>query len=111
MVSPFDTEALYTREILLLRIVKEDNEYNLDAYYLLYLLSHQLTQMQAKNKILIETTLPNIADRWQELLLPFDDDLEKRKEISLKIKNIMESKWKATEQIQEICEELGNVTT
>lgn len=111
MVSPFDTEALYTREILLLRIVKEDNEYNLDAYYLLYLLSHQLTQMQAKNKILIETTLPNIADRWQELLLPFDDDLKKRKEISLKIKNIMESKWKATEQIQEICEELGNVTT
>lgn len=44
MVSPFDTKALYTREILIMR-VKQDNKYGLTPYYLLYLLSHQLTQM------------------------------------------------------------------
>lgn len=38
-------------------------KYGITPYYLLYLLSHWITQEQAKNKILIKTTLPNIADR------------------------------------------------
>jgi type I restriction enzyme M protein len=33
MVSPFDTEALYTREILVLRTTTEENEYGLNPYY------------------------------------------------------------------------------
>lgn len=111
MVSPFDLDALYTREILILRVKKENNKYNLNPYYLLYLLSHQLTQLQAQNKIFIDTTLPNIADRWKELLLPIDKDYEKIESISQKIKFVMESKWKAIEQIKTICEELGAITT
>lgn len=78
MVSPFDKEALYTREILLLRVTEEENEYGLNPYYLLYLLSHKLTHLQAKNKILIETTLPNIAERWKELMLPIDTNPKQR---------------------------------
>lgn len=111
MVSPFDIKALYTREILILRIIKENNEYDINPYYLLYLLSHQLTQLQAANKIFIDTTLPNIADRWKELLLPIDNDRQAIKDISEKIERVMESKWKAIEQIQQICEELGTITT
>lgn len=111
MVSPFDTDALYTREILILRVVNEDNPYGINPYYLLYLLSHQLTQMQATNKIFIDTTLPNIADRWKELLLPIDDNIESIQHITTKIKGVMESKWKAIEQIHQIREELGNITT
>ena len=111
MISPFDINALYTREILILRIVKEDNIYGINPYYLLYLLSHQLTQLQATNKIFIDTTLPNIADRWKELLLPIDDDKDVILNLSAKIRNVMESKWKAVEQIKQICEELGTITT
>lgn len=110
MVSPFDTEALYTREILVLR-VKEDNDYGITPFYLLYLLSHKLTQMQAENKILIETTLPNIADRWKELELPIDNDKNKIKRISERIEKVIENKWKAAEEIIKLCEELGNLTT
>lgn len=110
MVSPFDTEALYTREILVLR-VKEDNDYRITPFYLLYLLSHKLTQMQAENKILIETTLPNIADRWKELELPIDNDKNKIKRISERIEKVIENKWKAAEEITKLCEELGYLTT
>lgn len=111
MISPFDTASLYTREILILRVLQENNKYGLTPYYLLYLLSHKLTQMQASNKIFIDTTLPNIADRWKELLLPFDNDETQRLKISEKIKNVMECKWNAMEQINEICRELGDITT
>lgn len=110
MVSPYDVEALYTREILILR-VNEDNDYGITPFYLLYLLSHKLTQMQADNKILIETTLPNIADRWKELELPIDNDKEKIKQISTRIEKVIENKWKAAEEITKLCKELGNLTT
>lgn len=110
MASPYDIEALYTREILILR-VNENNNYGITPFYLLYLLSHKLTQMQAENKILIETTLPNIADRWKELELPIDKDREKIKQISLRIGKVIENKWKAAEEITKLCEELGNLTT
>jgi type I restriction enzyme M protein len=111
MVSPFDTEALYTREILILRTTTEENEYGLNSYYLLYLLSHRLTHLQAKNKILIETTLPNIADRWKELMLPIDKNPDNRKAISDKVKEVITSKWEAIEKIDSLKQELGDLVT
>jgi len=111
MVSPYDIDVLLTREILVLRIANEKNKYNLTPYYLLYLLSHKLTSMQAFNKILIETTLPNIGDRWKELKLPISKDETERKRISEKIKSIFESKWEAIKSIEEMKEELGELTT
>jgi type I restriction enzyme M protein len=111
MVSPFDKEALYTREILVLRVTEEDNEYGLNPYYLLYLLSHKLTHLQAKNKILIETTLPNIAERWKELMLPIDTDPKQRQVITDKIKAVITSKWEAIEKIDNLKNELGDLVT
>ena len=67
--------------------------------------------MQTSNKILIETTLPNIADRWKELKLPISKDINERKSISEKIKNVIESKWEAIKGIEKIKKELGNLTT
>jgi len=111
MVSPYDIDVLLTREILVLRVLKNNNNYNLTPYYLLYLLSHLLTSMQAFNKILIETTLPNIADRWKELRLPISKDINERKRISEKVESVIENKWKAIEKIEQLKEELGELTT
>ena len=111
MVSPFDTKVLLTREILVLRVLNEKNEYNLDPYYLLYLFSHKLASMQTYNKVLIETTLPNIADRWKEIKLPIHKDVKKRKEISEKMKSVTENKWEAMKKIEELRSELGGLTT
>lgn len=111
MVSPYDTKVLLTREILVLRIKDKNNKYNLDSYYLLYLLSHKLTQIQSKNKILIETTLPNIANRWSELMLPISKDEKERKRISKQIKNVINDKWKAVKRLDDLKNELGDLTT
>ena len=111
MVSPFDIKSLLTREILVLRVLDEKNEYGLNSYYLLYLLSHFLTQQQSFNKIMIETTLPNIGDRWKELMLPISKDPKVREEISRKIKNVIDDKWSAVERLEKLKNELGDLTT
>ena len=78
---------------------------------MLYLLSNTLTHLQAKNKILIETTLPNIANRWSELLLPVSKDENVRKEINDKVKSVIKSKWEAIEKLEKIKDELGDLVT
>ena len=111
MVSPFDIKSLLTREILILRVIKEDNIYDLNPFYLLYLLSHNLTQLQSFNKVLIETTLPNIGDRWNELMLPISKDKKQREMISKRMKSVIMNKWKAIEELEKLKEELGDLTT
>jgi type I restriction enzyme M protein len=111
LVSPYDTEVLLTREILVMRVLKEINEYEITPYYLIYLFSHYLVQMQMYNKILMETTLPNIANRWAELRLPIHNDKATRERISEKIKSVFDKKWDAQKTILEIKQELGNLTT
>lgn len=111
MVSPFDTDILLTREILVLRVLNNINRFGLDPFYLLYLLSHRLVQLQSFNKILIETTLPNIGDRWQELYLPIHKDKKVRENISQRINQVITAKWKAVKQIESIKQELGDIRT
>jgi len=111
MVSPFDIKALVTREILLLRVNSAENKYGLNPYYLLYLLSTEIVQMQAFNKVLIETTLPNIANRWKELRLPISNDPEERQKISKRIKYVIDKKWDAVEEINRLKKDLGNLLT
>ena len=111
MVSPFDTKVLLTREILVLRATDEKNKYDIDPYYLLYLLSHRLVAIQTFNKVLIETTLPNIANRWRELRLPIHRDKAKRIEISNRMKSVIQSKWDAVRKIEELKKDLGDLIT
>jgi len=111
LVSPFDTEALYTREILIIRFLNQENKYHITPFYLLYLLSHNLTWRQYANKILIETTLPNIGDRWQELMLPIEKNILRRDEISEKVKKAITEKWNAVTHINQLRKELGGLIT
>lgn len=111
MISSFDIKALVTREILLLRVIKKENKYGLNPYYLLYLLSTDIIQMQAFNKILIETTLPNIANRWKELKLPISNSPEEVNKITERIKYVIDKKWDAVEEINRIKKEFGNLLT
>jgi len=111
MVSRFDLDVLLARELHLFRVVKENNEYGINPFYFIYLLSHQLTQRQLYNKKMFETTYPNIADRWKELYLPISNDKKQINLISSKIKDAFESKWKAQERIIGLSNEFGNLTT
>lgn len=67
--------------------------------------------MQAFNKILIETTLPNIGNRWKDFKLPIHKDKSVRKKITEKVKEIIDYKWNALEEIKKLEEKLGKITT
>lgn len=111
MISEFDIKVLLTREIHIFRVIKENNEYDINPFYLLYLFSHRLTQKQLYNKVLIDTTLPNIGRRWEELYLPVSKRQEERNEIMKKIEEAFIKKWEAQEKINYLKKEFGNLTT
>lgn len=111
MVSPFDKHVLLTREIQVMRILNSNNNYNIDAYYLLYLLSHEITQKQLPEKVMIDTTLPNIGRRWEDLYLPISKDITNRKAISEKVKRVIQSRWKSQEGIVSLINDFGHITT
>lgn len=111
MASPHDLRVLLTREILVLRVERDDNACRLNPHYLLYLLSHQLVKMQEFNRVLIETTLPNIADRWRDLRLPFFGDPAKAAAVSKQVRDAITNKWDAVDRIERLRREHGNLTT
>ena len=111
LVTKFDIKVLLTREIHVFRVMKPDNEYGIDPFYLLYLFSHKLTQDQLYNKVMIDTTLPNIGRRWEELYLPIAKDKRQREVIKAKIKETFKLKCKAIECIEEMKNAYGNLTT
>lgn len=99
MVSPYDLDCILTREILVLRVKEYKNKYGITPYYLLYALSHIYTFEQEKNKIFLDTTLPNIADRWKEIGVPIYEDKARQEKISTRIKNLIENQWHFLEEI------------
>ena len=102
ILSELDTDILLNHHSLVFRVVNENNKYGIDAFYLLYLFSHDLTKKQLYNKVLIDTTLPNIGDRWTELLLPVIKDKNEREKIKTQIKNAFEKKWAIQKDFEKI---------
>ena len=111
MVSKYDTNVLLTREIHVFRVIQKDNKYGIDPFYLLYLLSHKLTQKQLTNKVMIDTTLPNIGRRWEELYLPVSKSEKERNKIKERMSVAFFKKAEAQKEIHLVKEEFGDLTT
>ena len=109
LISKFDTEILLNHHSIVFRVVKENNKYGIDAFYLLYLFSHELTQKQLFNKVMIDTTLPNIGNRWEELKLPVAKNSAEREKIKSRVKKAFEKRWEAQEELNKIKGEFGNI--
>ncbi len=104
MASPYDLKVILTREILVLRVVDENNKYGITPEYLMYALSHKLTAEQSNNKIFIDTTLPNIAERWKEIEIPVYKDTKKFNTIKEKVNQVVMSQWNSLKEISEMKE-------
>lgn len=102
MVSPYDTEILLTREIIIIRIKKENNQYGISPEYLLYALSHKYVWEQTENKVFYEPCLPNIAERWKELMIPIFKDKKTFNLIKMKAENIVKEQWSFKKSIQDL---------
>lgn len=94
IIMPTDTEILLDSHCLVLRVIRE-NEYEIDGLYLAYLLSHDLTRRQLPSRIFINTTLPDIRDRWQTLRLPVIRDPLERAKTKAKMEEIYRRRYEA----------------
>lgn len=99
MVSPNNLKCIITREILVIRLEKEENKYGITPEYLLYALSHKIPYELSKNKIFIDTTLPNIADRWKEVLIPIINDEITYIKVKKQCEDIIKHQWDANKEI------------
>lgn len=99
MVSPSNIKCILTREILVIRLEKKENKYGLTPEYLLYALSHRIPYELSKNKIFIDTTLPNIADRWKEVLIPIINDKVMFEKVKKQCEEIIKHQWDANRGI------------
>ena len=78
------------------------NKYGITPEYLMYALSHKLTAEQSNNKIFIDTTLPNIADRWKEIKIPIYQDKNKYELIKKKAAEVVRNQWKFLKEISDM---------
>lgn len=102
LVSPSDIDVILTREILVLRVVDTNNKYGITPEYLLYALSHEFVHEQIENKVFIDTTLPNIGERWKDLLIPVYQNKNKLNHISNELASAFEEKWSIQAKIDSI---------
>ena len=109
MASPRDQQVVLTRELLTFRV--QQNAYGITPYYLLALLSSQAVQWQIENLVFIDTTLPNIGERWRELRLPIHRDRGRIDEISHMVKLAVMKKWRAQDEIQELRDRFCGLVT
>ena len=102
MISPYDGEMLLTREIVIIRMKKQENKYGITPEYLLYALSHRYTWEQTENKVFYEPCLPNISDRWKEILIPIPNDKKVYNNIKNTVEAIVKNQWKSKEEISSL---------
>ena len=93
MLSKQDIRILLNSHCLVFRINDDNNEYGIDAFYLLYLFSHPLVKQQLYNKVMVDTTLPNIGDRWKELKLPIHKDPTEKTKLKNRVKKAFSQHW------------------
>jgi len=102
-----DLNSIFTRELLILRVIDEKNKYHITAHNLLYLLDSEDVRKQLKNKIMLDTTLPNIADRWKKLYLPLYSK-EIMGDINSKMKSNYERRAVYWEQLDNLKKDIKN---
>jgi type I restriction enzyme M protein len=86
IVTKMDEQCLLTREIFVFRII--DNEF-IPPPYMLFLLSHPTTIQQIQEKVLVESTMKSIGDRWKEIILPYD--FEQKNELLPKLQTVVDN--------------------
>lgn len=110
MASPHDSDVLLTRELLTLR-VHPNNSTGITPYYLLALLSSDLVQNQIDGLVFIDTTLPNIGDRWKDILLPVHADAKEIQAVSKQVEDAVRRKWESQAMINDLRRDLGRMVT
>jgi len=98
ITGPRDIGAILTRELLTLRVIPS-NHRQLTPAYLLTLLSTSQVQDQIPDKVCVDTTLPNLGNRWRSVILPIHKDPKAIKRIDDLATEIIEERRNSLRRI------------
>ena len=99
-VTKLDTKIIIQSHIFQIKTL--DNDEYIESYLLLYLLNRDIVQKQIQSITFIQGTIATIGNRIMELVLPIPTNIEKRKEISKSIKQIIDDKIKIRKKIRNL---------
>lgn len=110
IAGPRDTKAVLTSELLTLRL-RYPNRHGITPAYLLAMLSTPEVQMQIPPRVCVDTTLPNLGDRWRTIVVPIHTDDGERTRVSDQAAAIIESRRKAWDKTSDLSVQIGRLTT
>ncbi|MFX1407120.1 MAG: N-6 DNA methylase [Promethearchaeota archaeon] len=99
-ITELDTKIIIQSHIYQIKVLQ--NELSIDPYLILYLLNLDIVQRQIQAITFIQGTIATIGNRIMEIMLPIPSKIDKRKEISNYIKNIIENKIETRKKIQKL---------
>ena len=99
-ITNLDTKIIIQSHIYQIKTL-ENNE-NIDSYLILHLLNLEIVKKQIKAITFIQGTIATIGNRIKDVKLPIPSDLNKRKEISNYIREIIDKKRDVRKKINEL---------
>jgi len=106
-ITEIDTKIIIQSHIFQIKTL-ENNEF-IDPYILLYILNLDIVQKQIQAITFVQGTIATIGNRIMDVILPIPSEINKRKEISGYIRNIIDSKIDIKKKIQQISLESFNI--
>lgn len=95
LVLPWQTNVILTREVLILRVL--DNEEGITPFLLLALMSLKVVQEQYQTLTLMQTNREHLGDGWREVRIPFPKSPEERARVEAPVRDYFEAIVKARE--------------
>ncbi|MBN1800283.1 MAG: N-6 DNA methylase [Candidatus Lokiarchaeota archaeon] len=89
-VTELDTNIIIQSHIFQLKCLENDDA--IDPYLLIYLLNLDIVQQQIQAITFVQGTIATIGNRVMDVILPLPAQKEKRKEISTRVREIIEKK-------------------
>ena len=99
-ITNLDTKIIIQSHIYQIKTLANDE--NIDSYLILHLLNLEIVQKQIRAITFIQGTIATIGNRIMDVKLPIPSDLNKRKEISKYIKEIIDNKRDIRKKINEL---------
>jgi type I restriction enzyme M protein len=95
LVLPWQTNVLLTKEMLILRVVENDE--GITPFLLLAVMSLKVVQDQYKTLALMQTNREHLGDHWREVRIPIPTDPADRERLGGSVKAYFEGIVRARE--------------
>lgn len=96
-----DTKIVVQSHIRIIT-VRTPNEYNLDPFLFLYLLSHPLVKKQISAKTFVHSTIASLGSRLKEILLPLPTNRNEALRMSNTVRNAIKSRQKSLAALRDL---------